>query len=150
MRKGLLALVLAAAAVPAAAASVPEPWSAQLAQQLAHIEEAAARNGFARVAGPFSAGAAQGEAQRITLHLDAGGEYRIAAVCDADCTDIDLRLFDQNGRLIEEDLGRDDHPIVSSLPAWSGAFVVEARMHDCRHAEGCYFAVDVYGRARGL
>ncbi|MBI1250846.1 MAG: hypothetical protein GC189_05180 [Alphaproteobacteria bacterium] len=152
MGKRALAIALAAglALAAPAAARVPAPWSGQLSQQLAVIEARVAEAGFARVAGPLSGGLQRGEAQRFSVALIAGGDYRIVGVCDNDCSDLDLRILDQNGQLIEEDISRDDHPVVTSQPAWSGPFTIEARMYECQHPEGCYFALNVYGRERAV
>jgi hypothetical protein len=65
----------------------------------------------------------------VTLH--EGVEYTFVGACDRDCSDLDLQLYDENGNLIDEDLLRDDVPIVSVTPEWTGRFYVKVIMAEC-------------------
>jgi hypothetical protein len=142
----LSALVgLAALAGAAMAQGVPDPWAGQLAAQLARAERAFTGQGYSRVAGPFSGSLPRGGSRRFNITLRAGGDYRVVGVCDNDCRDLDMRIFDQNANLIAENTDRDDMPIVTSQPRWTGPFAVEVTMYHCAAAP-CYFAFNVYGR----
>jgi hypothetical protein len=63
--------------------------------------------------------------------LRSGVEYTFVGACDRDCSDLDLQLFDENGNLIDEDLLRDDVPVVSVTPEWTGRFHVKVIMASC-------------------
>jgi hypothetical protein len=63
--------------------------------------------------------------------LRSGVEYTFVGACDRDCSDLDLQLYDQNGNLIDEDLLRDDVPVVSVTPKWTGPFRVKVIMAAC-------------------
>jgi hypothetical protein len=78
-----------------------------------------------------------------SLQLEAGTLYALVAVCDEDCLDIDLVLFDENANVISSDLDADDMPIVLATPAWTGRFVLGISMRQCLRAP-CYYGVGVF------
>lgn len=80
-----------------------------------------------------------------TFQLKSGREYFIAAVCDQDCSDLDLKLYDENDNVIAEDELVDDAPIVRVSPRWSGNFRLTVTMYDCGNAP-CFYGVSVMGR----
>lgn len=131
---------------PAAGAQVPDPYARQLARQLASGERLTRDRGYAHVVGPNPGQAAQGEAVRFPVTLRASGDYVILAVCDARCTDVDMRLLDPtSGAVIAEDMLADDAPLVGARPARTGAYTIEIIMSRC-DAPSCYFAFNVYGK----
>lgn len=145
VRATILALAALGLASVSAAAQVPREYAAQLAQQLAHAEQAFRQMGFTRAAGPFAGGLAQRGARALPVTLRAGHSYRILGVCDADCSDLDLRLIDQNGGVIAVDVAPDDVPILDATPRVTGQHTIEVSMRRCATAP-CYFAVNVYAR----
>lgn len=84
--------------------------------------------------------------KRFDVRLNEGMTYKLVAACDNDCSDIDMKLFDQNGNLIDSDVSGDDIPIVDVTPSWSGPFTVEMRMYTCSN-EPCFYGIAVYGRS---
>jgi hypothetical protein len=81
----------------------------------------------------------------LTVTLRQGVEYAIVGSCDEDCDDLDLKLYDENWNLIDEDTGSDDHPVVEVTPNWTGTFHVRVLMEDCT-ASTCKYGVGVFGR----
>ena len=79
-----------------------------------------------------------------TIRLQEGMRYSIAGVCDDDCADLDLMLYDARGRMIDQDESTDDHPVVSVTAPRSGTFSVRVRMYDCS-ANPCAFGLVVFG-----
>lgn len=77
--------------------------------------------------------------------LDRGWSYHIYSVCDGDCGDIDLCLYDENGNEIDCDETSDDKPLVSVTPKWSGRFRLKVSMYECR-INPCRFAIAVFGK----
>lgn len=78
------------------------------------------------------------------------GEYVVLALCDPDCTDIDLHLWrrgEEGEAPLLSDVEDDDQPLlVSGLFGGDlddGVYTVEVRMIECG-AEYCYFAVGTY------
>ena len=78
------------------------------------------------------------------LNLNGGAEYMIAAVCDEDCYDLDVALYDRNGNLIGYDETEDAEPMVAVQVYTGGSFTLRVTMYHCE-AEPCYYAVGLYG-----
>ena len=76
------------------------------------------------------------------LNLRRGTRYKIAAVCDNDCRDLDLKLYDENGNLIDKDFQSDDVPIVDVQPRRTATFKVVVQMESC-HVSPCGYSVVV-------
>lgn len=74
----------------------------------------------------------------IPYYLRAGNSYSIFGVCDGDCSDIDLSLYDNNGNLIAQDNDSDDYPIVSANIYRSGSYQIKVRMYSCRTQDCLY------------
>lgn len=123
-------------------------YQAQLQAQLAEVSGYMAQEGFQPVGTPFVSGLAQGASQAVPVELHQGFEYRIVAVCDQDCSDIDLRLNDQNNNEVAADIAMDDRPIVQVAPRWTGPFQLNVQMATCTVAP-CYFAAQLYGKTAG-
>jgi hypothetical protein len=150
IRKALTSLCMAALSAGAllstpASAQVPDTYARQLASQLVVVEQAAAQDGYRRALGPISGSADQGGFGDHVITLQANVTYQIVGVCDNDCRDVDIRLYDEDNILIDEDLLNDDLPIVEVTPIWTGPFRVRVIMANCR-VEPCYYAFNVYGR----
>ena len=73
----------------------------------------------------------EGKSNNYYFTLDRGTTYKIYAVCDGDCGDIDLCLFDENGNEIDCDESEDDMPLVSATPKWTGRFRLWVKMYEC-------------------
>lgn len=135
---------------PAPQPQAAEPTGDQSPQaiilgQLQQAEGAFAQQGFQQVGQPFSGNLAQGQTWNVPAQLVAGVDYRVLGVCDRDCADLDLALFDPNGTLVSQDSSTDSHPVVSVAPGYDGAFTVQVQMYNCSVAP-CYYAVALYGR----
>ncbi|WP_353259599.1 serine/threonine-protein kinase [Prochlorothrix hollandica] len=84
-----------------------------------------------------------GSLETLNLPLDAGNTYSIVGVCDVDCSDLDLTLYDDNGNQIDEDQETDDYPIVTVEPSWSATFRLDATMYQCDTAT-CVYGIGVF------
>ena len=128
-----------------AAAQVPDPYARDLARKLAHAEVVLSQNDYARAAGPFAGGLVEELAQRRSVMLRAGQDYRIVAVCDERCHDLDLRLYDPSGRIVAQDALEDDVPVVHVQPSVTGQYTIEAAMIRCEGSP-CWYAINIYSR----
>jgi hypothetical protein len=113
--------------------------------QLQQAQAALAQQGFQQVGQPFSGGLQPGQSWDLPTQMNAGYEYRIVGVCDRDCSDLDIRLFDGNGGLIIEDTSTSSQPNVGVIPSASGTFNIQVNMYACTVAP-CYYAIALYAR----
>jgi len=84
----------------------------------------------------------QGGYDSFTVHLMRGTTYRVVAVCDAECPDLDLTLTDENGNQVSKDSSTDSMPIVEATPMWSGLFTIKVSMYRCTN-DPCYYGITV-------
>ncbi len=88
---------------------------------------------------------AEGEDDTYSFELEKDVEYHIISACDEDCGDIDLYLLDENDNDIDSDVERDDRPMISVTPAWTGQFTLRVEMFNCE-IEPCRFGIVVVGK----
>ena len=130
----------------APAPTTAEDPQAIILQQLQSAQQAAAQQGFQLVGQPFSGNLSQGQSWNIPAELHAGYDYRVLGVCDRDCADLDLVVFDNNGAQIAQDTSTTNQPVVAVAPVYTANFTVQVQMYNCTVAP-CYYAIALYGRA---
>jgi hypothetical protein len=116
-----------------------------LNRELAAARAAYVPSGQRPVLSPRTDSLNQGGEDQYNVQLVAGRSYTLVGVCDGDCTDLDIALYDENNNLIDQDTLTDDRPIVKVTPRRSARFRMEVTMASCSD-EPCYYAVAVYGR----
>lgn len=140
MRLPLALLVL----VLAGSASVAEAQaSGVVGRQFGAIVERLAKNGYRESHNRLTGTLRQGQQTSYTLDLQQGARYLLAGVCDRDCSDLDLALYDDSGNLLDDDTAADDVPIVNVVPRWTGRFRVTVTMHACS-VNPCAFGLGVF------
>lgn len=149
---------LAVALLGAASAGLGHPasaaaqgnWRDQVSRQISNssIVSALRNDGYAVSHGPFYELVDRGSRQSLRLTLEAGRTYKAVGKCDHDCSDLDFRLYDENGRLVDSDIGSDDIPVVTVTPGWTGTFRLEVEMHACS-TPTCGWGVAVFGSNGG-
>lgn len=85
------------------------------------------------------------EEENIWVTLRRNRSYSILSVCDEDCSDIDLFLYDDDGDEIDSDTSIDEVPVVRETPNRTGEYRIRVRMYSCS-TEPCYYAVGIYER----
>jgi hypothetical protein len=75
--------------------------------------------------------------------LRKGRSYAVVAVCDDDCDDVDVALYDLAGREAKVDDDESDFAVVTYEPFASGDYIVRVHMYSCA-AEPCGYGVKVY------
>jgi len=92
---------------------------------------------------------AEGSVHSHSIDLTEGWDYIIPAVCDQDCGDIDLFLYDPNGALVASDTSVQRYQDFSTTNAEieitstsGGAFRIDVKIHSCSTST-CYYGVDV-------
>ncbi|MFM2042731.1 MAG: hypothetical protein RLY86_1307 [Pseudomonadota bacterium] len=79
----------------------------------------------------------------FTIALSKGVTYNVLAVCDQDCSDIDLQLVDSAGDVVEEDMTTDDIPMVLTRAVYTGEHTIKVQMYNCSNSP-CFYGVAVY------
>lgn len=88
----------------------------------------------------FTGSLYSGQTSNHYVGLNGNVSYTLAAECDQDCSDIDMKVYDENGILVGEDVLEDAIPIVDVTPIRSAQFRVELIMYDCS-VEPCGYQV---------
>lgn len=73
------------------------------------------------------------ESTKMTGYLLQGED--VYALCDEDCSDLDLILYNEMGVMVDTDEQMDSFPIVTA--PYEGTFIVEVAMPSCIHSAGC-------------
>ena len=140
-------IVFASALCVVAAASAQTEYHDQVRLQLGAFESALLEGGFEQTHEFHIDALEQGADGSFSVTLRDDMDYQIVSVCDADCTDLDLYLYDENDNLISEDETVDDIPVMAATPRWTGRFRIRAAMFAC-NTDICYFGIGVFGRPR--
>ncbi|GAC1413293.1 MAG: hypothetical protein NVSMB66_4810 [Candidatus Doudnabacteria bacterium] len=82
-----------------------------------------------------------GNSLQVTYTLRGGYDYHFLGKCDQDCGDIDLKLYDSNGNLVDSDIQPDDYPWVHHNVDYTGTYTLKMIMADCRSSAGCWMGV---------
>ncbi|GEM_PF-5072668 len=88
----------------------------------------------------------QDESSYFPLQLKEGKNYAILGVCDKDCEDIDLKLYDHNGKIIDYDTSSDNTPLVTVKAEEAQELKIKVEMSTCAVAP-CYYGIGVFERS---
>lgn len=128
-----------------AAAPPQDRWEQQVRTLLQRASNTTSSGGYVQTHDPYVGSLREGQNTSWTVRLNAGTEYRIVGVCDHDCSDVDLKLFNPAGTMVSEDVQTDDVPVLSVTPPATREYTVRAIMATCS-ANPCRYGVGVYGR----
>lgn len=84
-----------------------------------------------------------GATSRISLNIPANRPIEIMGDCDDDCFDLDLVVYNKDGKTVAEDREDDYYPIVEFTSDNSGRIDIDLILHDCE-ANYCYAAYSVF------
>ncbi len=146
MLKTVLATAVAFAGLsiaPSAFAQSAE-YIRQLANQLDQARTSYVPNNYRLVTGPDNDSLNQGDSDDYTVTLQGGRSYKLIGVCDNDCSDLDITLYDSDGDVVDRDLLDDDKPVVSVSGKMGGRYRMNVSMAACSTGL-CYYSVAVYG-----
>jgi hypothetical protein len=116
-----------------------------VSEQLTRYAIASGLGGYTLTHEPMIDALDRDRSDYITLNLSAGTSYGIVGVCDRDCRDLDIALYDSRGNLIASDLGDDDIPAISINTNRSGTYRVRVDMASC-NTRNCYYGIGVFGK----
>jgi hypothetical protein len=126
-----------------------EPVGEDMEDRLNRFRSELLQEGFTEVGDPEAGSLGQDQEIRFPISLTAGLEYRIAGVCDNDCDDMDLLLFDPSGQEVVSDILVDAVPFLSFAPTATGEYRMAVLMVDCR-IEPCGFSVSTFVMGGGV
>ena len=134
--------LLALLALSAGAAAAQDAWTRGAAERLHLVLSRDGREG-ARLLPPPAAGTLyeEGLAER-TMTLEPGA-YLVVAACDSACADVDVRVLDDAGRVMGEDVDRHPHALADVDVTRAGSYRVRVTMVSCA-AQPCAYAAGVY------
>jgi hypothetical protein len=76
-----------------------------------------------------------------TMSLPGGNTYKIIGACDADCSDLDIEIY-EGEKVIVRDVLVDDVPIVTFNVASTSQIRIKVLMASCS-ADPCFFGIVV-------
>jgi len=129
-----------------------DEWEQQVRDQLAMASADLRDMGYVAAGQPVVGASDAGVVERLDLSLVNGVDYVVVGVCDADCTDLDLRLVDGSGAVVADDIEEDDYPVLEVSPRGKGGatFTLQIGMVACA-SEPCAWGVGLFvaGEAPG-
>lgn len=145
MFRTVTALTLGIAVLAPGAARGQTQWEDQVQGQLTRAGRFFSENGFQMTHDVYTGSLDEEQTETLTLTLHAGTAYALVAVCDDDCSDLDLRLYDADGKLVDEDLKKDDAPIVMVTPDETASYTLKVIMAACSSSP-CFYGVGAFGK----
>jgi hypothetical protein len=122
-----------------------QDFKAGVGQQLILISQQVGLEGHELTHEPYLGQLEDNTQEQVTLELNGGINYSIVGVCDTDCGDIDLELYDENGNVIDSDTMTDSVPVVEVSPQRDGPFTLIVTMPSCT-APYCYYGLGTFGQ----
>lgn len=111
-------------------------------QQVASV---AGNRGFEMTSQYYHGSLNSGRIQEWNLELSDRRQQMIVAVCDSDCTDLDISLFEADGQEIAADRSRDNHPVIFVPSGHPGAHRIRVSMPACS-LNPCRYELAVFAR----
>jgi hypothetical protein len=139
----LLGMTLAATA-----AHAQDRWERVVRDQLRQVGSATEQRGYTMATDVYQGSLDDDESTNLTVNLERGKDYVMWGVCDQDCTDIDLVIYDSDGDEVDSDLESDDKPLLHVIPGRDGRYRIKVTMVTCS-AEPCRYGVGLWSKAAG-
>ena len=140
---GLVVAALGCAAAPDAQAQ--NSFQQQVRGYLTRASQSLVQNGYHADRDAVTGSLNSGARENYMIQLQAGVAYAIVGVCDNDCTDVDLRIWDGNGNKLAEDIATDDTPVLQFTSTTSGQYRVSVEMATCS-TNPCYWGFQIFRR----
>ena len=136
--------VLAAGAVLLSAMpAVAQEWADLRNRLLERASELFAGEGYHPIGFTHEGALDDDESEPVSIPLGAGEDIVLVGICDGDCSDFDLTLFDPSGNQVSADLQIDDVPIIRTTPKSTGRYSVTVQMAECT-IDPCRYAIQTF------
>jgi hypothetical protein len=146
---GALAVCTALAAqqpAPRDSGATNNRYDSQVREYLRQHEMTLRAEGYQLAYEPFTGSLNEDDTESLMLFLEPRpGGYRIVGVCDVNCTDIDLALFNSADQKVQEDIHPDDTPLLVVSPSASrfSRYHLRVTMAGCS-SKPCLYGVAVF------
>ncbi len=120
-------------------------WENQVGDQLSTAARVFSEKGFESTHDRYTGTLRQGEYEYLNVTLHAGTAYALVGVCDNDCHDLDLVLYDADGNEVDADRKTDDTPIVVASPGETERYRLKVIMVNCATSP-CFYGIGTYGK----
>jgi hypothetical protein len=143
MRRVILPCLVAAALLAPAAATAQNQWQQTVRNQVGQHGDFLSGRGYTMSGDVYDGKLNADSFEDLTITLRPGTSYAFMGVCDEDCHDIDLRLYDPDGDEVDSDIRSDDWPIVTVTPGFKGTYRVRVVMASCSR-NPCFYGIGVF------
>lgn len=120
-------------------------YERQVLTELDEWRDVLGRDGYRKTHNYFTDKINRGRSGYYRIDLDRNKDYALTVVCDSDCSDVDMRVVDDNNAEVGVDVEPDDIPLVYITPRWSGEFEIEVTVPGCT-ARRCTVGVGIFGK----
>ena len=143
MSRVILSCLVAAALLAPAAATAQNQWQQTVRNQVGQHGDFLSERGYTMSGDVYDGKLNADDIEDLTITLRPGTSYAFMGVCDEDCRDIDLRLYDPDGDEVAADVRTDDWPIVTVTPRFKGTYRVRVVMASCSR-NPCYYGIGLF------
>ncbi len=138
-------LVVALGCATATEALAQNSFQQQVRNQLNRAASNVVRQGYSPDRDPVTGSLNSGARESMMINLTCGTRYAIVGVCDNDCTDVDLRVWDPSGTKLAEDIMTNDTPVLEFTATVTGQYRLSVEMATCS-TNPCYWGFQVFSR----
>lgn len=129
------------------AQSTTSTYESVVNSQLRAAEAAYLSLGFHRVTSTGSQTLSDDQSKTYDLPVIAGQRYAVLGACDADCSDLDIKVMDATGREVISDVATDDLPTAYFEASQTGNYRLEVKMYQCNTSPCFYQTIVVSNNA---
>ena len=145
MHRVAVAVAIALAFVAPTAHGQDNQWRGQVQGYLKRAAKTLSDKGYEETHETQIGSLSDDDNESFSLTLHSGTSYALVGVCDNDCTDLDLVLYDADNDQVDSDVQTDDVPIVQVTPHETQRYRVKVIMATCKTSP-CWYGIGVYGK----
>lgn len=122
---------------------------ADMSERMEVFREEMSSQGYTEMGSPERGALNSDQEIRFPVRLLAGMDYQVLGVCDNDCEDMDLIIYDPSGQTVDSDVLTDAVPMLELTASVSGEYRIAALMITCT-VEPCGYLVSTFVRGDGM
>ena len=140
MNRVAVAVAIALTFVAPSAQAQSNQWRGQVEGYLKRASQTLSDRGYDQTHDTQIGSLRDDENESFSLTLRSGTSYALVGVCDNDCSDLDLVLYDADGDQVDSDVQTDDVPIVQVTPRETMRYRVKVLMPTCK-TNPCWYGI---------